>query len=387
VDKTVPGSNFVALSFDGMRFALQDTPEGLVGTKRIDISVTDQDPQVKSRKKTTAGSEWSIPLSARGKQPEVSKARIDVLHSGSHLSVRRTADEVQFVDDNTGWPVQADTDPNKALPEGWEAAVSKAYEFVEEDMSKCQRFTDRSFATEKQARAECSAHAKWLGYMHHQNGEFYLLQAGKELFKAGLPSVTSVKAKKDRAEATAEDKEDTRLYYFNSSTGEFTYEKPECKVKCMVLHSGISGGETTYWAYVSWGSEWRHQATVCVACGRPFEDFTSCIEDGRRDGYSADEERRANFGPAWFYTANGTWRQAESAMFTSSDDVSERPDAVQIKAVPGKGARQIATGGICAQDSSVNKMGKSHSTKLPASQKLAAPASLPGFPEEFLKSL
>jgi hypothetical protein len=284
VEKAVPGSNFVPLSFDGGRFALQDTPVSLngdspvalVGVRRIEFTVTDLEPRDNTRPLGLK----DAPLSVRGSQNHISEGRIKVVSSGEHLSVRRRGDGVSFVDDNTGWPTE---------------------ESLEESDKK----------------------------------------KGK-------------------------------------------------KVMCLVVHSGIAGGETTYMAYVAIGPEdkgaqikWRHQATVRVACGRPFEDFTSCIEDVRRDGASAEEERRANFGPAWFLTGttgNYTWKSAEAAMFTSSDEPTERPDAVHTKAVPASGSRQIATGGDM-QENSVRKLKKEFATKLPAGQKGDRPTSLPDIPE------
>jgi hypothetical protein len=257
IEKAVPGSHFVPLAFDGGYIALQDTPEGLVGVRRIVFSL-------KYHKPRTTGKE-PMP-SARD---ENSEEHITILQQGSHVTARTIIDGVEFRDDNTGW-------------------------------TTCSNEADQ-----------------------------------------------------------------------------------QRKVQCLVLRVGTTTlGQTTYGAYVNVGTGWRHLASVSVKSGRPFNDFTSSIEDFRRDGTSVEEERRAQYGPTWFLIDNGTWKACEAATFRAPTFADERPDNIYTQANPKTGSRVLATGGDLDGEKKLNK-------EYPISQpdgRPKEPPSLPAFPEWFTEA-
>lgn len=157
----------------------------------------------------------------------------------------------------------------------------------------------------------------------------------------------------------------------------------EKTLKFLLLHAGVNDGPTHYAAYANVGEGWQLLASVAVAKGKPFVDHMSYIHDHRRDGSSAQQERRANFGPIWFRSPEGKWVGAELATFTSMEVEDEDPEHIftvskidQQKGITG--SRVLATGGDLV--SHKKKIGESYKVNAPRE---TMPSDLPDFPEWF----
>lgn len=156
-------------------------------------------------------------------------------------------------------------------------------------------------------------------------------------------------------------------------------------LKFLVLHAGVNDGLTNYAAYADVGKGWQLLASVSVERGKSFVGYMSYIQDQLRDGNSAVQERRAQFGPIWFRNPEGKWLGAKLATFTSIEAAEEDPDNIyttskidQQKGITG--SRVLATGGHL--ESHRRKIGESHKVNTPPE---TMPSDLPAFPKWFDK--
>lgn len=149
------------------------------------------------------------------------------------------------------------------------------------------------------------------------------------------------------------------------------------RVRFLVIHAGVLGEETCYAAFVDSGKGWCQQASLRVSCGKAFQGFYSFIEDFRRDIASVDEQRHADFGPAWFRLDDGTWSAASAVTFSGSNADWERPDNIDTLQTSAPGVQALATGGqICG----MRKLGTKFELDPGAS---GPPSDLPEFPPWF----
>jgi hypothetical protein len=96
------------------------------------------------------------------------------------------------------------------------------------------------------------------------------------------------------------------------------------------------GAGTDYAAYFMDPTKggWLHVATFyCPDGGKKLSGLYSFIEDFRRDGASAGDVRRAEFGNAWVKPADGDWQPLVKARFTASTADWEAKDTVDAGVV------------------------------------------------------
>lgn len=91
------------------------------------------------------------------------------------------------------------------------------------------------------------------------------------------------------------------------------------------------GSKTAYSGFVYGNQEkrWRKLVTFRTRTGGlPLKGLYSFVEDFRRDGKSAKEQRRAQFGQGWVKTVGGDWVALARARFTASNAEWEARDTI-----------------------------------------------------------
>lgn len=119
---------------------------------------------------------------------------------------------------------------------------------------------------------------------------------------------------------------------------------------CLVW-ARVEGDRTRYagWVREEGSAAWRHVVTFRTRTGgRALTGLYSFIEDFRRDGRSAGEERRALFVGGWVRDAEGRWRPLQRARFTASTAEWEARDS--IFAGLADDGFELATGGSVRPD-------------------------------------
>ena len=99
--------------------------------------------------------------------------------------------------------------------------------------------------------------------------------------------------------------------------------------RCMVKVS-VEGKRTTYAAYfyLNEQSKWKHLATFQTITGGDYlSGYYSFIEDFRRNGESARNVRRAQYGNGWVKTKAGKWLPLTQAKFTADRTPTMNIDA------------------------------------------------------------
>jgi len=99
--------------------------------------------------------------------------------------------------------------------------------------------------------------------------------------------------------------------------------------KCMVKAS-VEGDRTTYAAYFYLNEEknWKHLASFQTITGGDYlSGYYSFIEDFRRDGQSARNVRRAQYGNGWVKTKDNQWQPLTRATFTADATPTMNIDA------------------------------------------------------------
>lgn len=108
----------------------------------------------------------------------------------------------------------------------------------------------------------------------------------------------------------------------------------------------VEGERTRYSGYL-WSAQrsaWLRLVTFRTRSGgRPLTGLYSFVEDFRRDGRSAGEERRARFFRGWVRCEDGSWFSLRRARFTASEAEWESRDNVDAGVVDGQ--FYLATGG------------------------------------------
>ena len=133
-----------------------------------------------------------------------------------------------------------------------------------------------------------------------------------------------------------------------------------------IIGAEIEGQKTSYTAWVHANNAWKKLATFRTQTrGLPLKGYYSFIEDFRRDGSSAREERRARFGCGRVKTTGGQWVLLSKARFTASN--AEWESKANINAGVRDGSFFLATGGDIKMTHELNSL-----INLPA-----APASSP----------
>ena len=133
-----------------------------------------------------------------------------------------------------------------------------------------------------------------------------------------------------------------------------------------IIGAEIEGQKTSYTAWIHANNAWKKLATFRTQTrGLPLKGYYSFIEDFRRDGSSAREERRARFGCGRVKTTGGQWVLLSKARFTASN--AEWESKANINAGVRDGSFFLATGGDIKMTHELNSL-----INLPA-----APASSP----------
>jgi beta-glucanase (GH16 family) len=99
--------------------------------------------------------------------------------------------------------------------------------------------------------------------------------------------------------------------------------------KCMVKTS-VEGDRTTYAAYFYLNEEkkWKHLATFQTITGGDYlSGYYSFVEDFLRNGESARNIRRAQYGNGWVKTRQGQWQPLTQARFTADRTPTMNIDA------------------------------------------------------------
>jgi hypothetical protein len=100
-----------------------------------------------------------------------------------------------------------------------------------------------------------------------------------------------------------------------------------------LIGARIEGQKTAYTAWIFATDAWKKLATFRVQTrGMPLSGYYSFIEDFRRDGTSAREERRARFGNGWVKRPGGEWAPLSKARFTASNAEWESKDNINAGA-------------------------------------------------------
>ena len=118
----------------------------------------------------------------------------------------------------------------------------------------------------------------------------------------------------------------------------------------------VEGERTSYagWFFDGHTQTWRHLATFRTRTGgKLMSGYYSFIEDFRRDGKSANEERRAQFGPSWVHDGKNGWTFLRQARFTASNSKWEAP--ANIDGGIAAGRFYLATGGAMANAAGLGK--------------------------------
>lgn len=114
-----------------------------------------------------------------------------------------------------------------------------------------------------------------------------------------------------------------------------------------VVRARVEGERTRYagWVRDEELDGWRHVVTFRTRTGgRAMTGLYSFVEDFRRDGRSAGEERRACFRGGWVRELSGSWRPLTRARFTASGAEWEARDSIRAE-VRQHDTFVLATGG------------------------------------------
>jgi len=114
-----------------------------------------------------------------------------------------------------------------------------------------------------------------------------------------------------------------------------------------LVRARVEGERTRYAGWVSdpETGKWRHVVTFRTRTGgQSMTGLYSFLEDFRRDGRSAAEERRACFGSGWIRELSGSWRALTRARFTASGAPWEARDSIRAE-VRHRDTFVLATGG------------------------------------------
>jgi hypothetical protein len=118
---------------------------------------------------------------------------------------------------------------------------------------------------------------------------------------------------------------------------------------CRFLVTSQTDGDRTAFAayfYVAENKSWKHLATFStLAGGKKLGGYYSFIEDFRRNGASAEQERRAHFGNGWIKSENGQWVALTRAQFTADNN-----PATNIDAGADAAGFYLATGGATSNE-------------------------------------
>jgi beta-glucanase (GH16 family) len=112
--------------------------------------------------------------------------------------------------------------------------------------------------------------------------------------------------------------------------------------KCMVKAS-VEGDRTTYAAYfyLNEDKKWKHLATFQTITGGDYlSGYYSFVEDFLRNGKSAQNIRRAQYGNGWAKSKEGKWQPLTRATFTA-----DRTPTLNIDAGVEAGRFFLQTGG------------------------------------------
>jgi hypothetical protein len=142
-----------------------------------------------------------------------------------------------------------------------------------------------------------------------------------------------------------------------------------------IIGAKIEGQKTSYTAWIHANNAWKKLATFRTqTSGLPLRGYYSFIEDFRRDGNSAREERRARFGIGRVKTMGGQWVLLSKARFTASN--AEWESKANINAGVEDGSFFLTTGGDVKMTCELNDL-----IKLPATP-ASSPKLLVALPSE-----
>ena len=122
----------------------------------------------------------------------------------------------------------------------------------------------------------------------------------------------------------------------------------------LLVRAKVEDEKTAYsgWFYRNDLKEWKHLATFRVTTkGSPLKGYYSFVEDFRRDGKSAGQQRRARYGPGWVRTLKDEWVAVTKVRFTADTTPLETIDA----SVDEEGF-VLATGGETKNVTKLNSM-------------------------------
>ena len=80
--------------------------------------------------------------------------------------------------------------------------------------------------------------------------------------------------------------------------------------------------------YLPEQKQWKHLVTFStITGGKPMRGYYSFVEDFRRNGVSAGQPRRAQFGNVWVRDEQGKWHNIRRARFTGDSNPATNIDA------------------------------------------------------------
>jgi len=137
-----------------------------------------------------------------------------------------------------------------------------------------------------------------------------------------------------------------------------------------IVRARIDGKKTEYTAWFGTLQTWKKLATFRTRTGgEALQGYYSFIEDFRRDGNSAKEERRAHFDNGWVKTTRGNWLPLAQARFTASSATWESTE--NIDAGVRENSFYLATGGDIKRTRELRSL-----IELPFPAKTSNPADL-----------
>ena len=110
----------------------------------------------------------------------------------------------------------------------------------------------------------------------------------------------------------------------------FTYNWKNGETYRFMVQATAEGNKTAFAAYffINETRQWKHLVTFrTISGGQPLSGYYSFIEDFRRDGKSATERRRADFGNGWVRGLDGKWVELTRATFTADRTPLDNIDA------------------------------------------------------------
>ena len=186
-------------------------------------------------------------------------------------------------------------------------------------------------------------------------GYFGIQQLGRPEDKVLLFSVwdpvkgddPNATAKEDRVEVTYQ-ADGVRVKRFGGEgTGGqcmWHYDWHIGETNSFIIRARVEGQKTEYTAWFRTRDGWKKLAGFRTKTGgKPLGGYYSFIEDFRRDGKSAREERRARFLNGWVKSTQDNWVALKRARFTASGAEWESKDNIDCGA--SGGSFYLATGG------------------------------------------